>query len=149
MSLYLEDLHVGQSFVSRTHALDAEQIKRFAADYDPQPFHLSDEGAKGTMFETLAASGWHTMALTMRLLVESVALADGLIGASTEVSWPRPTRPGMVLQVFSEIADIRPSKSKPDMAIVTLRSETRDQDGNVLQVFVARMPVYRRRSEVI
>lgn len=149
MSLYLEDLHVGQSFVSRTHALDAEQIKRFAADYDPQPFHLSDEGAKGTMFETLAASGWHTMALTMRLLVESVPLADGLIGASTEVSWPRPTRPGMVLQVFSEIADIRPSKSKPDMAIVTLRSETRDQDGNVLQVFVARMPVYRRRSEVI
>lgn len=149
MSLYLEDLHVGQSFVSRTHALDAEQIKRFAADYDPQPFHLSDEGAKGTMFETLAASGWHTMALTMRLLVESVPLADGLIGASTEVSWPRPTRPGMVLQVFSEIADIRPSKSKPDMAIVTLRSETRDQDGNVLQVFLARMPVYRRRSEVI
>ena len=149
MSLYLEDLHVGQSFVSRTHALDAEQIKRFAADYDPQPFHLSDEGAKGTMFETLAASGWHTMALTMRLLVESVPLADGLIGASTEVSWPRPTRPGMVLQVFSEIAEIRPSKSKPDMAIVTLRSETRDQDGNVVLVFVARMPVYRRRSEVI
>ena len=101
------------------------------------------------MFETLAASGWHTMALTMRLLVESVPLADGLIGASTEVSWPRPTRPGMVLQVFSEIADIRPSRSKPDMAIVTLRSETRDQDGQVLQVFVARMPVYRRRSEVI
>jgi acyl dehydratase len=149
VSLYLEDLHVGQSFVSRTHALDAEQIKRFAADYDPQPFHLSDEGAKGTMFGTLAASGWHTMALTMRLLVESVPLADGLIGASTEVSWPRPTRPGMVLQAFSEIADIRPSKSKPDMAIVTLRSETRDQIGNVVQVFVARMPVYRRGSEVL
>jgi acyl dehydratase len=142
--LYLEDLHVGQSFVSRTHALDEDQIKRFAADYDPQPFHLSDEGAKGTMFEALAASGWHTMALTMRLLVESVPLADGLIGASTEVSWPRPTRPGMVLQAFSEITDIRPSKSKPGMAIVTLRSETRDQDGNVVQVFVARMPVYRR-----
>ena len=142
--LYLEDLHVGQSFVSRTHALDEDQIKRFAADYDPQPFHLSDVGAKGTMFETLAASGWHTMALTMRLLVESVPLADGLIGASTEVSWPRPTRPGMVLQAFSEITDIRPSKSKPDMAIVTLRSETRDQDGNVVLIFVARMPVYRR-----
>ena len=149
MSLYLEDLRVGQSFVSRTHALDAEQIKRFAADYDPQPFHLSDQGAKGTMFETLAASGWHTMALTMRLLVESVPLADGLIGASTEVSWPRPTRRGMVLQVFSEIADIRPSKSKPDMAIVTLRSETRDQDGKVVLVFVARMPVYRRRRSLV
>ena len=149
MSLYLEDLHVGQSFVSRTHALDKEQIKAFAAEFDPQPFHLDEDAARDTIFRGLAASGWHTAALTMRLLVESVALADGLIGASTEVSWPRPTRPGMVLQVFSEIADIRPSKSKPDMAIVTLRSETRDQDGNVLQVFVARMPVYRRRSEVI
>ena len=96
------------------------------------------------MFGTLAASGWHTMALTMRMLVDSVPLGDGLIGASTEVAWPRPTRPGMTLQVFSEIADIKPSKSKPDMAIVTLRSETRDEDGEVLLIFTARMPVYKR-----
>lgn len=142
--LYLEDLHVGQRFTSAPHPLDSEQIKRFAADYDPQPFHLSDAGAANSMFGSLAASGWHTMALTMRMLVESVPLADGLIGASTEVAWPRPTRPGMTLQVFSEIANIKQSRSKPGMAIVTLRSETRDENGEVLLIFTARMPVYKR-----
>ena len=148
MSLYLEDLHVGQRFESRVHQLDADQIKAFAADYDPQPFHLSDEGAVGTIFGTLAASGWHTMAITMRLQVESVPLADGLIGASTEITWPRPTRPNMALKVFSEITDIRPSESKPDMAIVTMRSETRDQEGQVVQIFTARMPVYKRERSL-
>jgi acyl dehydratase len=142
--LYLEDLHVGQRFTSAPHKLDSKQIKRFAAEYDPQPFHLSDEGAANSMFGSLAASGWHTMALTMRMLVESVPLADGLIGASTEVAWPRPTRPGMTLQVFSEIIDITPSRSKPDMAIVTMRSETRDENGEVVLIFSARMPVYKR-----
>lgn len=145
--LYLDDLSVGQRFESRRHFLDADQITRFAAEFDPQPFHLGDEGARGTMFGTLAASGWHTMALTMRLLVESVPLADGLIGASTEITWPRPTRPGMKLQVFSEIVDIRPSRSKPDMAIVTMRSETRDEQGEVVQIFTARMPVYERKRD--
>jgi len=144
LSLYLEDLYVGQRFESRVHQLDADQITKFAAEYDPQRFHLSDEGAAGSTFGTLAASGWHTMALTMRLLVESVPLADGVIGASTEVAWPRPTRPNMALKVFSEITDIRPSKSKPDMAIVTMRSETRDQEGQVVQIFTARMPVYKK-----
>lgn len=142
--LYLEDLYVGQRFTSAPHPLDADQIQTFAAQFDPQPFHLSDEGAAGSMFGTLAASGWHTMAITMRLLVESVPLADGVIGASTEVAWPRPTRPGMALQVFSEVVDIRPSRSKPDMAIVTMRSETRDQHGEVVQVFTAKMPVFKR-----
>jgi acyl dehydratase len=144
--LWLEDLAVGQRFTSATHALDAEQIKRFAAAYDPQPFHLDETAAKTSLFNGLAASGWHTMALTMRLLVDSVPLADGLIGASTEVTWPRPTRPDSVLQVFSEIIDIVPSRSKPDMAIVTMRAETRDQHGELLQIFTARMPVFRRRG---
>ena len=123
--------------------LDAGQIKRFAAEFDPQPFHLDEEAAKASMFGSLAASGWHTMAITMRLLVESIPLADGVIGASTEVAWPRPTRPCMALQVFSEVVDIKPSRSKPDMAIVTMRSETRDQNGEVVQVFTAKMPVFR------
>ena len=123
--------------------LDAGQIKRFAAEFDPQPFHLDEEAAKASMFGSLAASGWHTMAITMRLLVESIPLADGVIGASTEVAWPRPTRPGMALQVFGEVVDIKPSRSKPDMAIVTMRSETRDQNGEVVQVFTAKMPVFR------
>jgi len=142
--LYLEDLYVGQRFEGGAHHLDAEQIKRFAAEYDPQPFHLDEEAGKASMFNGLAASGWHTMALTMRMLVESIPLADGVIGASTEVAWPKPTRPGMTLRVYTEVVDIRPSRSKPDMAIVTTRSETRDQDGEVVQVFTAKMPVFKR-----
>jgi acyl dehydratase len=142
--LYLDDLEVGQSWISAPHFIDAEQIKKFAAEFDPQHFHLSEEGAAGTLFGSLAASGWHTAALTMRLLVESVPLADGLIGAELELAWPKPTRPGMTLRVFSEIVDIKPSRSKPNMAIVTMRNETRDQDGNVLQVFKVKMPVFRK-----
>lgn len=142
--LYLEDLHVGQRFASEPHLLDADQIKRFAAEFDPQPFHLDEEAAKGSIFNGLAASGWHTAALTMRMLVESMPLADGLIGAELELAWPKPTRPGMTLQVFSEIVDIKPSRSKPNMAIVTVRNETRDQDGEILQVFTVKMPVFKR-----
>ena len=142
--LYLEDLHVGQRFTSAPHKLDAEQIKRFAAEYDPQPFHLDEEAAKASLFGGLAASGWHTAAMTMRMLVDSVPLADGLIGAELQLAWPKPTRPGMSLQLFSEVVDIRPSRSKPDMAIVTMRNETRDQDGEVLQVFTVKMPVFKR-----
>ena len=143
-SLYLEDLHVGQRFTSGQRLVDAEQITRFAGEFDPQPFHLSDEGAAGSIFGTLAASGWHTAALTMRLLVESVPLADGLVGAELQLSWPRPTRPGMLLYAFSEIVDIVPSRSKPHLAIVTMRTETRDQHGDVVQVVTVKMPVFKR-----
>ena len=114
--LYLEDLYVGQRFATAPHRLDAEQIKRFAAEYDPQPFHLDEGAAEASIFKGLAASGWHTAALTMRMLVDSVPLADGLIGAELQLAWPKPTRPGMTLQLFSEVVDIRPSRSKPDMA---------------------------------
>jgi acyl dehydratase len=142
--LYLQDLHVGQRFTSAPHELDADQIKTFAAEFDPQPFHLSEEGAAGTLFGSLAASGWHTAALTMRMLVESIPLADGLIGAELQLVWPKPTRPGMTLQVFSEVLEIVPSRSKPNMAMVTVRNETRDQNGDVLQVFTVKMPVFKR-----
>lgn len=142
--LYLEDLYVGQRFTSAPHLIDADQIRKFAAEFDPQPFHLSEEGATGSLFGSLAASGWHTAALTMRMLVESVPLAEGLIGAELQLAWPRPTRPGMKLQVFSEVVEIAPSRSKPNMAIVTMRSETRDQDGDVLQIFTVKMPVFKR-----
>jgi acyl dehydratase len=124
--------------------LTAEQIERFAAEFDPQPFHLSHEGAAETLFGSLAASGWHTAALTMRMLVQSVPLANGLVGAELQLAWPKPTRPGMTLQVFSEVVEIKPSRSKPDMAMVTMRNETRDQDGEVVQVFTVKMPVFKR-----
>ena len=142
--LYLDDLHVGQTFQSAPHLVDTAQIKRFAAEFDPQPFHLDEAAAERSLFKGLAASGWHTAALTMRMLVDSVPLEDGLVGAELSISWPKPTRPGMALQVFSEIVDITPSRSRPNMAMVTMRNETRDQDGNVLQVFTVKMPVFKR-----
>lgn len=145
--LYLEDLYVGQHFASASYLIDAEQIRRFAAEFDPQVFHLSEEGAEGSIFGSLAASGWHTAALTMRLLVESVPLAQGLIGIEVELAWPKPTRPGMELTVFSEIVDIVPSRSKPHMAIVTMRNETRDEHDELVQIFTVKMPVFKRQAE--
>jgi len=142
--LYLDDLFVGQRFTSEPLLLDSEQITRFASEFDPQPFHLSDEGAAGTLFGTLAASGWHTAAITMRLLTESVPLADGLIGMELQLAWPKPTRPGMALHVVSEILEITPSRSKPNMGIVTMRSETRDQVGETVQRLTVKMAVFRR-----
>ena len=139
-------MYVGQRFTSEPRLVTAEEIKAFAADYDPQPFHLDEEAAKHSLFKGLAASGWHTAALTMRLLVDSVPLADGLVGAELQLAWPKPTRPEMTLQLTSEVIEIVPSRSKPHMAIVTMRNETRDQDGELLQVFTVKMPVFKRST---
>jgi acyl dehydratase len=144
MSHYLDDLSVGQRFTTGTHRMDAAEIKRFAAEFDPQPFHTDEQAAKESFFGGLAASGWHVGSVTMRLLVDCGVLAGGMIGAGAEISWPAPTRPGDVLQVTSEITEIRPSRSKPDRGIVTLRSETRNQDGTVVQVLVSKVVVLRR-----
>src|SRR5215510_10155027 len=123
--LYLDDLRVGQRFASKTHVIDERQIMAFAREFDPQPFHLDAETAKHTLFAGLAASGWHTAAITMRLLVEGgLPLAGGIIGAGGEISWPKPTRPGDTLAVTSEVVEIVPSRSRPDRGTVTVRSET-------------------------
>ena len=143
--LYLDDFRVGQRFSSGTRAVDEAEIKDFARQYDPQPFHLDHEAAKATIFQGLAASGWHTMAMTMRLLVDGGApIAGGIVGAGAEIQWPRPTRPGDVLQVESEVVDVTPSRSRPDRGMVTLRSETRNQRGEVVQVLVAKLVVPKR-----
>lgn len=142
---YLDDLYVGQQFVSGSHALDAQQIMAFAAQFDPQPFHLDAEAAKHGFFGELVASGWHTVAITMRLLVQGgVPVAGGVIGAGAEVSWPMPTRPGDVLHVETEVVDIKPSRSRPDRGIVTVRSATRNQRGEVVQILTAKLVVPRR-----
>jgi acyl dehydratase len=144
-TLYLEDLRVGQRFVSDAHQIDEKQIRAFAEQFDPQPFHLDAEGAKATFFRGLVASGWHTAAITMRLLVGGgMPIAGGLVGAGAEIAWPRPVRPGAVLHVESEILELRPSRSRPDRGLVTVRSETRDQLGEVVQVLVAKLVVPRR-----
>jgi acyl dehydratase len=145
--LYLEEFYVGQRFVSTSHALDAEQIKAFARQFDPQPFHLDEETAKPTFFGGLAASGWHVAAITMKLLVEGGApIAGGVIGAGGEVAWPAPTRPGDVLHVESEVMEITPSRSRPNRGMVTLRSETRNQRGEIAQVTTAKLVVHRRAN---
>lgn len=142
--LFLEDLQVGQRFVSGTHRIDEAEIKAFAGQYDPQPFHLDDAAARATLFGGLAASGWHTAAVTMRLNVESgLPLSGGIIGAGAEISWPRPTRPGDVLRVESEVREVTPSRSRPDRGMVTVRSETLNQRDEVVQVLVAKLVVPR------
>jgi acyl dehydratase len=144
-ALYLEDLRVGQRFSSGAHALDEAQIKAFAGQFDPQPFHLDDATAKDTLFAGLAASGWHTAAITMRLLVDGGApFAGGIVGAGGEINWPKPTRPGDILQVESEIVDVTPSRSRPDRGIVTVRSETFNQRGETVQILTAKLVVPRR-----
>jgi acyl dehydratase len=144
-ALYLEDLRVGQRFVSGTHRIDEAQIRAFAQQFDPQPFHLDAEAAKATVFGGLVASGWHTAAVSMRLLVGGgLPVAGGIVGAGAEIAWPRPVRPGAVLHVESEILELRPSRSRPDRGVVTVRNETRDQLGEVVQVLVATLVVPRR-----
>lgn len=143
--IYLEDLAVGDRFHSGEHAMDEAQIIAFAAQFDPQTFHLDDSAARATLFGGLAASGWHTAAVTMRLQVTSgLPIAGGIVGAGAELSWPRPTRAGDVLHVVSEVLDITPSKSKPDRGMVAVRSETRNQHGDVLQLSTVRIVVPRR-----
>ncbi|WP_018633750.1 MaoC family dehydratase [Neomegalonema perideroedes] len=144
--LYLDDLAVGQEYLSGEHPLDAGQIIAFAREFDPQPFHTDPEAAKETFFQGLAASGWHTMAITMKLLVASIPLAQGVIGAGGSVSWPRPTRPGDVLRVKSTILGITPSRSRPERASVETRSLTLNQADEVLQDFTARLVVFKKRS---
>ena len=145
--LTFDDLAVGQHFTSGTHALDTAQIKAFAAQFDPQHFHLDERTAQGSFFGGLAASGWHTAAITMKLLVGGGApFAGGLIGAGGEIAWPKATRPGDVLQVFSEVVEIKPSRSRPERGMVTLRCETRNQNGDTLQILTAKLVVERRGS---
>jgi acyl dehydratase len=145
--LYLEDFSVGQRFVSATHQIDADQIKAFAVRFDPQPFHTDEAAAQAGFFRGLAASGWHTASITMSLLVRSgMPIAGGLIGAGGEISWPRPTRPGDVLQVESEVLAVTPSRSKPERGMIMVRSETRNQNGEVVQILTSKMLVWRRPS---
>ncbi|MEJ2894454.1 MaoC family dehydratase [Bordetella avium] len=141
---YLEDLAVGDTYVSGEYTVTYDDIIAFAQRYDPQPFHLSEAAAANSLFGGLAASGWHTAAISMRLLVDSLPLAGGLIGAGAEIVWPRPTRPGDTLRVRSEILQITPSHSKPDRAIVLMQSDTLNQNAEAVQRLTSKLVVFRR-----
>jgi acyl dehydratase len=143
--LYLDDLTVGQRFMSGTRVVDEAEIKAFARQFDPQPFHLDSDAAKSTLFGGLAASGWHTAAMTMKLLVDSgLPLAGGILGAGGEIAWPKPTRPGDTLQVESEVLEITPSRSRPDRGVAMIRSLTRNQKNEIVQSLTSRLIVPRR-----
>ena len=141
---WFDDLRIGQRFESATHTITEEQIKAFAAHFDPQPFHLDAEQARVSLFGGLAASGWHTAALTMRLMVDRGVPAGGLIGAGCELAWPRPTRPGDTLRVVSEVIETAPSRSRNDRGIVVFRNETLNQNGEIVQILTAKLVVFRR-----
>ena len=143
---YLEDFSVGQTFGSDRLRVDEEQIRRFASEFDPQPFHLDAHAASRTIFAGLSASGWHTAALTMRLLVDSpFKPAGGIVGASIEeLRWPRPVRRGDELHVESEVLEIRESRSRPEQGMIKVRTTTLNQHGEAVQVFVGNLVVRRK-----
>jgi acyl dehydratase len=143
--LYLEDLRVGQTFTSETYVMDAARIKEFAAEFDPQPFHIDESAAEASVFKGLAASGWHTAAVAMRLLVTGgLPFANGIVGLGGEIAWPRPTRPGDILHVESEIVEITPSRSKPHQGIVTVRGTMFNQHGEAVYLLTAKLLVMKR-----
>jgi acyl dehydratase len=143
--MYLEDLRVGQNFTSGTYVMEAARIKEFAAEFDPQPFHLDERAAQASIFKGLAASGWHTSAVAMRLLVTGgLPFANGLVGLGGEIAWPRPTRPGDILHVESEIIEITPSRSKPHQGIVTVRGTMFNQNRETVYLLTAKLLVLRR-----
>jgi acyl dehydratase len=144
--LYLEDLTVGQVFGSSRLRVDKQQIKAFAMQFDPQAYHLDEEAASKSVFGELVASGWHTAALTMRLLVESeFKPAGGILGVGFDaLSWPRPVRPDDELHTESEVLEVRPSKSRPDRGLVRVRTTTFNQDGEAVQIYTANLLMPRR-----
>ena len=146
MEHFLEDFAVGQVYGSGRLAVTAEDIKHFAAEFDPQPFHLDDAAARASFFGGLAASGWHTAALTMRLLVASeLKPSGGVVGAGfDEFRWPRPVRPGDELHVESEVLEVRPSKSRPTQGLIKVRTTTLNQNGEPVQISVGNLVVPRR-----
>ncbi len=143
---YLEDFAAGQVYGSGRLTVDKDRIKSFAAEFDPQPFHMDEEAARRSIFGGLAASGWHTAALTMRLLVESeLRPAGGIVGAGfDEFRWPLPVRPGDELHLESEVLEVRTSKSRPSQGVIKLRTTTRNQKGEAVQVSVDNLIVPRR-----
>lgn len=146
-TLYLDDLHVGQRFVSRPYLIETEEITTFAAAYDPQPFHTDPVAARDSVFEGLAASGWHTAAITMRLIVECMPVAGGIIGWGGEIAWPRATRPGDRLTVEVEVLEVVQSRSKPDRGSARLRITTRNQAGEAVQTLTPKVLVLRRNHQ--
>ena len=145
---YLEDFAAGQVFTTGRYRVDKEQMLAFAKQFDPQPFHTNEEAARKSPFQGLAASGWHTAAMTMRLMVDGeFKPAGGILGVGfEELSWPRPVRPGDELHAKSEVLEVRPSKSRPDRGMIKARTTTFNQNDEPVMVFTGNLLVSRRPS---
>src|SRR3954469_1257854 len=144
---YLEDFAVGQKFGGAERlCVDEARIKSFAAEFDPQQFHVDENAAKASIFRGLAASGWHTAAMTMKLLVASeLQPAGGIVGSGfEEFRWPTPVRPGDELRIETEVLEVRPSKSRPDIGVVKVRTTTYNQKDEAVQINVGSLMVLRR-----
>ncbi|MGB0224563.1 MaoC family dehydratase [Marinobacterium sp. xm-d-530] len=146
--LYLEDLKAGDKYISENYEITDENIVAFAEHYDPQPFHLSNESAQDSFFESLAASGWQVGSITMRLIAKSLPIASGVIGGGVSLRWLTPTRPGDVLHVETEILEVIPSKSKPDRGVVKIHAKTINQHGETRQTFDSSLLVFRTSAGV-
>ena len=143
--LYLEDIKLGDCFISREYEMTLEEIKQFAHAYDPQVFHTDEDQAKAhPIFQGIAASGWHTSAVTMRLWTECFPVAYGMIGSESSIRWPRPTRPNDKIRVEVEIVAITPSKTKTDRAIVTYVTQTLNQNDDVLLISTTKIVVFKK-----
>jgi acyl dehydratase len=143
--LYLDDLQVGQRFTSGAYLMEENRMREFAAEFDPQPFHLDETAGEASVFKGLVASGWHTAAVAMRLLVTGgLPIANGLIGFGGEIAWPKPTHPGDVLHMETEIIKIAPSRSKPQQGVVTVRGTMLNQNSEEVYVLTANLLVFRR-----
>src|ERR1700674_2423454 len=145
---YLEDFAAGQTFGAGRLRIEGERALAFAAEFDPQPFHLDEAAARRSIFGGLAASGWHTAAVTMRLMIETeLKPAGGFVGAGLdECRWPRPVRPGDELRVECEVIDVRPSKSRPEQGLIKIRTTTLNQDDEAVLVYVLNLVAPRRKD---
>src|SRR5947207_10489721 len=143
---YFDDLKIGDRFKSEPLNVTEKQVIEFAHKFDPQMFHLSRKAAERTLFKGVIASGWHTAAITMRLFVQTLSFAEGAIGLGVdELRWPTAVRPGDVLQVETEIVDLRESRSKPSHGVVRLRNVTTNQRGEIVQTMAASALVLRAK----
>lgn len=143
---YLEDFEVGQRFSTGRYIVDGKQIKTFAAEFDPQPFHVDENAARQSIFRGLAASGWHTAAIAMKLLVHGdLRPAGGIVGLGLEeMQWPQPVRPGDELQVQTQILQIRPSSSRPYQGVLKVRNTAINQNGEAVLLQTVNLLVLRR-----
>jgi acyl dehydratase len=143
--VYFEDLAPGLTFTSTAVTVSAADIKAFAAQFDPQPFHLDEAAADASFFRGLAASGWHTAALGMRLMVTSgPKLAAGYIGAGGEIAWKQPVYAGDTLVLRGEFIELKPSRSRADRGMAVVRCQVFNQREELVQVMTAQVVVVRR-----